>query len=183
MLPAPSHQRYADRFQFPIGAPGTCRFCRGCFSSSAYRNFCGHDCLKLFRMYCTGSGLREAVFDRDKGVCAVCGLDCTALTRRLAKMTPAGRASLSRRLRIAARSKSYWQADHRVPVREGGGTCGLNNLQTLCVWCHRVKSEADKRHRAGLGPVPGKPNGLTQVLAAERAELATRHTFLDTGEI
>lgn len=32
--------------------------------------------------------------------------------------------------------KALWDMDHRVPVVEGGGACGLDNLRTLCVWCH-----------------------------------------------
>lgn len=31
---------------------------------------------------------------------------------------------------------AMWQADHIVPVAEGGGDCGLDNLRTLCSWCH-----------------------------------------------
>jgi 5-methylcytosine-specific restriction protein A len=32
---------------------------------------------------------------------------------------------------------ALWQMDHRIPVVEGGGTCGLDNLRTLCLPCHR----------------------------------------------
>ena len=30
----------------------------------------------------------------------------------------------------------FWQADHVVPVAEGGGQCDLTNLRTLCTQCH-----------------------------------------------
>ena len=30
----------------------------------------------------------------------------------------------------------FWQADHIVPVAEGGGECSLANLRTLCTPCH-----------------------------------------------
>ena len=33
--------------------------------------------------------------------------------------------------------KSLWEADHIVPVAEGGGECDLTNLRTLCLRCHR----------------------------------------------
>lgn len=36
---------------------------------------------------------------------------------------------------------SLWQADHIVPVAEGGGGCGLDNLRTLCLWCHRQETQ------------------------------------------
>ena len=30
-----------------------------------------------------------------------------------------------------------WDADHIVPVCEGGGMCGLENIRTLCLKCHK----------------------------------------------
>lgn len=35
------------------------------------------------------------------------------------------------------RRKTLWDADHIVPVIEGGGECDLNNIRTLCLICHR----------------------------------------------
>ena len=28
-------------------------------------------------------------------------------------------------------------ADHIKPVYEGGGSCGLDNIRTLCIACHK----------------------------------------------
>ena len=47
----------------------------------------------------------------------------------------------------------FWEADHIVPVAEGGGEASLNNFQTLCVPCHarKTKQQADaaaKKKRA-----------------------------------
>lgn len=42
-------------------------------------------------------------------------------------------------------SESLWQADHITPVEAGGGGCGLEGYQTLCLACHRIKSREDKR--------------------------------------
>lgn len=36
--------------------------------------------------------------------------------------------------------KSVWDADHIVEVAEGGGLCGLDNYQTLCLKCHQDKT-------------------------------------------
>ena len=30
----------------------------------------------------------------------------------------------------------FWHADHKRPVADGGGSCGRENIQTLCVLCH-----------------------------------------------
>ena len=47
-----------------------------------------------------------------------------------------GRVSWPRRL---------WEVDHIVPVVEGGGECGLDNLQTLCLACHKAKTAAMRK--------------------------------------
>ena len=33
-----------------------------------------------------------------------------------------------------------WHADHILPVYRGGGLCTLENLRTLCVVCHQVRT-------------------------------------------
>ena len=35
----------------------------------------------------------------------------------------------------------FWEADHIIPVSEGGGECGLDNYRTLCVMCHKKATE------------------------------------------
>lgn len=42
--------------------------------------------------------------------------------------------------------KTQWDMDHIIPVVEGGGACGLDNLRTLCAKCHK-KVTADLRKR------------------------------------
>lgn len=41
-----------------------------------------------------------------------------------------------------------WEADHIVPVAEGGGQCGLENYRTLCLVCHRRETAELARRRA-----------------------------------
>lgn len=43
---------------------------------------------------------------------------------------------------------AWWQADHVVPVVEGGGGCGLDGLRTLCTLCHLAETKALARRRA-----------------------------------
>lgn len=33
--------------------------------------------------------------------------------------------------------KTLWDADHILPVVEGGGECDIENIRTLCLRCHR----------------------------------------------
>lgn len=43
---------------------------------------------------------------------------------------------------------SLWDMDHQVPVEEGGGGCGLDNLLTRCHPCHKAKTAAQARAKA-----------------------------------
>jgi 5-methylcytosine-specific restriction protein A len=45
-------------------------------------------------------------------------------------------------------NRSLWDADHVVSVVEGGGSCDLTNLQTLCFSCHKDKTAELARKRA-----------------------------------
>ena len=38
-----------------------------------------------------------------------------------------------------------WEADHIVPVKDGGGCCGLENYRTLCRKCHWKRARKQKR--------------------------------------
>jgi len=40
--------------------------------------------------------------------------------------------------RSALRAGDFWAMDHILPVAEGGGSCGLENLRTLCTPCHAL---------------------------------------------
>jgi 5-methylcytosine-specific restriction endonuclease McrA len=42
----------------------------------------------------------------------------------------------------AVSRRTLWDADHIVPVAEGGGACDLSNIRTLCLVCHREATRA-----------------------------------------
>jgi 5-methylcytosine-specific restriction endonuclease McrA len=89
--------------------------------------------------------LREKVFERDRGVCAMCGLDTEALRKNKRKLDYAARRQFEKDW--GAR-RNLWDADHTVPVVEGGGECGLANMRTLCLKCHRAATAALRLRRA-----------------------------------
>jgi 5-methylcytosine-specific restriction endonuclease McrA len=101
--------------------------------------------------------LRVAV--RDGGVCVICGLKTANLKSLLirsaeSKHGPRYRYFYHRMLMRfgltnSEAGNSLWQADHIIPVKKGGGCCGLENLRTLCVWCHKkeTKKLAQERDR------------------------------------
>ena len=96
--------------------------------------------------------LREQVFARDRGVCAKCGVDTVALQRDKRRLDYAARRQFLKRWKLTEKSrKSLWDADHIVPVAEGGGQCDLSNMRTLCLMCHRQATAALRERMKGRG--------------------------------
>ena len=91
--------------------------------------------------------LREQVFRRDKGVCAVCGVNTEVLRKEKRKLDYAARKKFEKEW---GKRRSLWDADHVVPVAEGGGECDLSNMRTLCLKCHR-DATAKLRQRLAAG--------------------------------
>jgi len=102
--------------------------------------------------------LRDKAFERDRGVCAVCGLDAVREFNRIRRLRGAARlrAFAVFGIRPGAR-RSLWDADHIVPVSEGGGECDLSNIRTLCLKCHRQVTAELRARRAGRLSARGLP--------------------------
>ena len=133
---------YADRATVPKGqnGRGLCRWCQLEVPPRRF-TFCSEWCVHEWRLRTDPGYLRDQVFARDKGKCALCGVDARTAyfdlkrsrgTHRIKMLARWGLKSINR--------KSLWDADHVVPVVEGGGECDLANLRTLCVICHRQQT-------------------------------------------
>jgi 5-methylcytosine-specific restriction protein A len=138
------------------------------------RSYCGKSCLKEVDIRCSAGMLRYHVKERDKGICAGCGLDTQKLKRI---MDHAARSYYEIRHGIGStnhtwfsgefnkdsflvrlgfnRHGSLWEADHVVEVINGGEST-LENTQTLCVPCHKAKTKAMHGARARSRRVEGK---------------------------
>lgn len=119
--------------------------------SGRRRTFCSDACVHEWRLRSSTSYLRECVFERDKGICALCGIDTHKQRRRVMRLPFATRMKELRALIDAGvihrRRKSWWEADHILPVVEGGDS-NLENVRTLCIPCHRgVTRELRERRR------------------------------------
>jgi 5-methylcytosine-specific restriction endonuclease McrA len=103
----------ADDWGKPIrdehGAP-ICRWCRGPVVWPR-RTFCGDACVHEWKIRSSPWYVRREVKKRDKGICRLCGVH-------------------------VVRARRKWEADHIVPVADGGGECGLENYRLLCRPCH-----------------------------------------------
>ena len=114
--------------------------CRRCGQevSPPRRTFCSEVCVHEWRLRTDSNYLREQVFRRDRGICALCATDTIKLASSLRRLNWRGRKRRCAELGIPyTRLRSPWDADHITPVAEGGGECDLANLRTLCIPCHR----------------------------------------------
>lgn len=101
-----------------------CCWCGGIIQEKRRRTWCSQSCVNDYRVRSQPAYARHLVEQRDHGICQLCGSQCHG---------------------------QDWQMDHILPVIKNGGSCGLDNLRTLCLPCHRrVTAElrrelADKR--------------------------------------
>ena len=122
----------------PNGLP-LCRWCDLEILAKRRRTFCSDYCVHQHRLRTDPGYLRDQVFVRDRGICLVCHADTVAIYAALKRSRgPARLAGLSLYgLKTITSRRSLWDADHILPVAEGGGQCDLDNLRTLCLPCHR----------------------------------------------
>ncbi|KAG5484698.1 hypothetical protein LSCM1_06515 [Leishmania martiniquensis] len=131
-----------------------------CAANGDSELFCSGKCRLTFFIRRSSGAMRRSVAGVDKSVCSHCHVDCETLCTSVA-------AVAKRRDRMAAISKlhpqllqfpalceravsnpipgNFWHADHVVPVACGGGGATLDNLQTLCVVCHALKTQEDMK--------------------------------------
>jgi 5-methylcytosine-specific restriction protein A len=121
--------------------------------------FCSEWCVHEWRMRTDAGYLRQLVLKRDKGVCSLCRVNTLSAFLRMKKARGTSRDEMLVFWGLKKLSRrSLWDADHILPVAEGGGECDLRNLRTLCLRCHR-QATSELRTRLLL---------LRQVKQAER---------------
>ena len=138
---------FADRASLALG-PNNRPLCRWCNLEipPRRRTFCSDFCVHEWRLRTDPGYLREQVFERDKGICALCQTDTHRAFLELKKSRGTFKLKLLDRWGLKKLNrKSLWDADHIVPVVEGGGECDLANIRTLCLPCHKQETEKLRR--------------------------------------
>ncbi|CAL8388244.1 unnamed protein product, partial [Boreogadus saida] len=125
--------------------------------------FCSHWCQEELRLRSSQPHMRARVLEAEGGACQQCGLAAHQLYLRVRDAPPAQRKDLLestwlaqlplKQLNEIIRAPvegDFWQVDHIRPVYSGGGQCSLDNLQTLCTVCHRMRTlqQCKERSRA-----------------------------------
>jgi len=142
---------FADRSSLEKGPSGRplCRWCNLEVPARRF-TFCSDWCVHEWKLRTDPGYLRDQVFARDRGVCALCRVDTRAAFGDLKRARGAHRLRLLDHWGLSQKSarlhrKTLWDADHIVPVVEGGGECDLINIRTLCILCHRRETLSLRR--------------------------------------
>jgi len=136
------------------------RRCRSCGNILTGRrtSFCHDLCVHNYRLRADRTYAVQQVFLRDRGVCKACGCDTEQLREDMGKLPQAAREARAQALGISLhrvrltsnrRLPRLWDLDHSVRVADGGGSCGIDNLATLCLPCHQAKSRKERRTGSG----------------------------------
>ena len=101
--------------------------------------------------------MRTCVYKRDNGICAECKQDTKKIARQ-AKIFKNEKKwkeyyDLLEKNNIPKNRKVWgrgfggglWDADHIVAVKDGGGDCGLDNIRTLCIQCHKTNTSMQRK--------------------------------------
>jgi 5-methylcytosine-specific restriction endonuclease McrA len=96
--------------------------------------------------------VRREVKKRDKGICRLCGFNVVKAHREWTRAKPPATDRAARKAWRLARPR--WEADHIVPVADGGGECGLENYRLLCRSCHVRVTLAWRAQRPKRGQPP-----------------------------
>lgn len=134
----------------PRGPGGRC-LCRWCAIEvpKGRRTFCSDDCVHEWRLRTDPGHLRDAVLGRDRGVCRSCRVNTLVAHGILKRSRGATRQRLLNFWDLTQYTgRALWEADHILPVVEGGGECDLSNLRTLCLRCHRMATLGLRLRRA-----------------------------------
>lgn len=153
----------------PRGIPsGACPWC-GEMSGEKRRRW-HPECVTAYRVACFSGDQRRALWKRDRGICAACGVDTRMVMLRWRAIRPAARWADVPNLQpssVPNRRSWYtpvecrtleWAADHIkplwsrpavVPLADRATWWGMENLQTLCDPCHKAKTRAEAGLRAG----------------------------------
>ena len=136
-----STQRYVGKLDPVVVIDGfpSCRWCTQPVPKPR-RTLCSEECAHQLRLRQSGSYLRRCVYQRDKGVCSICNVDTKRIAKAALLLSGAEREVYLKDHCISHRKikkTGIWDADHILAVKDGGGMCGLENMRTLCLSCHK----------------------------------------------
>jgi 5-methylcytosine-specific restriction protein A len=137
---------WIDYKNMPLNEDGyrSCRYCGMSITCKRRKTFCSAVCVDEYLLRSNNRYLRKKVFSRDKGVCSLCNIDTKQIALEILchDVGSDERNNILKKYDISQKRKikkrmGVWDADHIISVKNGGGQCGLDNLRTLCIKCHK----------------------------------------------
>lgn len=136
---------------------GFCTWCEKTVPTNR-RRWCSEECTRSAMFYCfpqdPAPKMYRLIFTQEFA-CKACGLSFEEEIRKLIKKRYDSHNKFLIKYghkpeKITLHYLGYgtgdkWQTDHIVPVHKGGAGIDPNNLQVLCVPCHREKTKEDLR--------------------------------------
>lgn len=164
--------------------PGKCRWCKLDVKrlDSRRKTFCSEECVHEYKIRADFSYARKQVYKRDKGICQICGLNCSKFFRELERAMSAfpykerdQRSKdffLQKGVRYVKWShrSSFFDIDHVTPVSKGGGSCGLDNLRLLCLPCHQDLTLDLQRERTKKNGKENKTSNRRSIIEGDHYE-------------
>jgi 5-methylcytosine-specific restriction enzyme A len=122
-----------------------CRWCNGDVMPPK-RTICSEECRHEITIRTHSGYMKRCVYQRDKGICSICNVDTKHIAKTALSLEKDDRIIYLAEHNIGSKRKVHkrklggglWDADHIVCVKDGGGECGLDNLRTLCIKCHKL---------------------------------------------
>lgn len=131
-------QRFLKPLKHLSRYPDSCAWCGG--KKPKGLKYCSNACQEEVNIRYTGSYVTHYVFLRDHGICALCGIDTNEILKESLNIKRLSWHYDDFRKHWGpwhTSNNTFWEADHIVPVSQGGGVCGLENYRTLCLRCHK----------------------------------------------
>jgi len=146
----------------PLAHPALagCAWC-GAALPPRRRTWCSERCATTFWTNHWWTLARRAAKRRDNYRCRTCGAAAPKRPNKATFGTAVGYRTAMRVWR-AAKKTQRMEVNHRIPCRGKHGTLScdhhLDNLETLCVACHRILTLTDRRAlTVPADQVPGPP--------------------------
>ena len=144
--------RYFKASDIPKTDHGICAWCRGVIvKGSGRRRYCSIECSEEVRRRIFINWMTAFVWKRCAGLCEECGITVGDIETLLWQCKlqkpnyfygPENKLSCETWMRQWGPWYSYstlFAVHHIVSVQDGGGCCGPENLQGLCIKCHKAK--------------------------------------------
>lgn len=121
-------------------------------TSNRTRNYCSKHSFWDIREFTNWQSLRKKVLKRNNYSCVKCGDNRREI--QIEKVNPWDGSKIMEKV-------NNFIGDHIIPIALGGDEWDLNNIQTLCLKCNKIKTTQDIKNIAKQRRIEKKQNENT----------------------